>query len=248
MAVTAFKPGREMFAVPPRLLPANPTLANFGHVLSDGEFWRSAQNSLIVAACTVLAAMAFAFLASLALARFAFRGRRALLVALIVVQMVPHVALVIPIFLTLGPLRLTDALPGLVISYLAFALPFAIWTLRGFVAGVPRDLEEAAMVDGCTRMGAFRRVVLPLIFPGLVATSIYTLILAWNEYLLTYFLISSPEHYTLPLWLTHFITTEGTEYGPLMAGATLIATPVAVFFALVQRHLARGLTAGAVKG
>ncbi|MBB5873312.1 N,N'-diacetylchitobiose transport system permease protein [Allocatelliglobosispora scoriae] len=248
MATTAVKPGRDMFAAVPQMVPLHPTLANFSRVLDDPIFWQAARNSVIVSACAVALAMVVAFLAALAVARFPFAGRRTFLVVVMVVQMIPHVAIVIPIFLTLGDLQLADTLPGLVVSYLAFALPFAIWTLRGFVAGVPRELEEAALIDGCSRMQAFRRITLPLIFPGLVATSIYTMILAWNEYLLTYFLISSPDKYTLPLWLTHFVGTEGTEFGPLMAGATLIAIPVAVFFAIVQRHLARGLTAGAVKG
>lgn len=248
MATTAIKPGRDMFAAVPQMLPLHPTLDNFKRVLDDPVFWQAARNSAMVSLGAVALAMVVAFLAALAVARFTFAGRRTFLVIVMVVQMIPHVAIVIPIFLTLGGLGLADTLPGLVVSYLAFALPFAVWTLRGFVAGVPKELEEAALIDGCGRMQAFRKVTLPLIFPGLVATSIYTMILAWNEYLLTYFLISSPEKYTLPLWLTHFVSTEGTEFGPLMAGATLIAIPVAIFFAIVQRHLARGLTAGAVKG
>jgi N,N'-diacetylchitobiose transport system permease protein len=237
-----------MYAATPQFVPWHPTLTHLTRVLDDPVFWHSAANSALVSLVTVALAMIVAFLAAVAVARFRFGGRRSFLVAVMIVQMIPHVALVIPIFLTLGTIGLADTLPGLVVSYLAFALPFAIWTLRGFVHGVPRDLEEAALIDGCTRMQAFRRITLPLILPGLVATSIYTMILAWNEYLLTYFLISSPDRYTLPLWLTHFVGTEGAEFGPLMAGATLIAIPVAVFFAIVQRHLARGLTAGAVTG
>jgi N,N'-diacetylchitobiose transport system permease protein len=248
MATTAIKPGRDMYSATPQFIPWHPTLDNFDRIVGDPVFWQAAGNSALVSLGTVALAVVVAFLAAVAVARFRFAGRRSLLVAVMVVQMIPHVALVIPISLTLGTIGLADTLPGLVVSYLAFALPFAIWTLRGFVGGVPKDLEEAALIDGCTRMQAFRKITLPLIFPGLVATSIYTMILAWNEYLLTYFLISSPDRYTLPLWLTHFVGTEGTEFGPLMAGATLIAIPVAIFFSIVQRHLARGLTAGAVTG
>ena len=189
-----------------------------------------------------------AFGSALAIARFRFRGRGAYLTAVMLVQMVPHVALVVPVFLTLSDVGLSDSLPGLVITYLAFILPFAVWTLRGFIASVPKDLEEAAMTDGCTRMGAFRRIILPLTLPGLIATSVYSMILAWNEYLFAYFILASPDKYTVPLWLTHFVTSEGTDYGALMAGSVIVSAPVVVFFMLVQRHLAAGLTAGAVKG
>jgi N,N'-diacetylchitobiose transport system permease protein len=134
-----------------------------------------------------------------------------------------------------------------IITYMAFVLPFAVWTLRGFIHGVPRELEEAAMVDGTTRFGAFVRVLLPLVAPGLVATSIFAFIQAWNEYIIAYVLLSSPEKQTLTVWLASFTTNRGTAWGPLMAGATLTAIPVVIFFVLVQRRIAFGLTAGAVK-
>jgi N,N'-diacetylchitobiose transport system permease protein len=256
MVSTAVKSGGDMYAATPQLVPLHPTGRNFGDVLGDDTFWAAARNSAVATIVTVVLAMLVSFAAAVAVARFRFFGRRTFLMSILITKMVPSIALVIPIFLTLteiqdaslGAVRLTDAVPGLVIAYLAFALPFAVWALRGFVIGVPAELEEAAMIDGCSQLQAFRRITLPLIVPGLVATSIFTLILAWNEYLITYFLINSPEHYTLPLWLTHFVTTEGTSYGPLMAGATIIATPVAIFFMFVQRNLARGLTAGAVRG
>jgi N,N'-diacetylchitobiose transport system permease protein len=131
---------------------------------------------------------------------------------------------------------------------MTFVLPFAIWTLRGFILGVPRELEEAAMVDGTTRFGAFVRILLPLVAPGLVATSIFAFIQAWNEYIIAYVLLSSPEKQTLTVWLASFTTNRGTEWGPLMAGATLTAVPVVIFFLIVQRRIAFGLTAGAVRG
>jgi N,N'-diacetylchitobiose transport system permease protein len=248
MANTAFKPGRDMMTVTPQFWPHHPSLTNFRAVVTDPVFWRALRNSAIVTGLTVLAAMAVAFLAAVAIGRFRFRGRRAFVLAVMVVQMVPLNAVIIPLFLMFSRARLTDTIPGLVLAYLAFAMPFAVWTLRGFLSNIPAELEEAAMVDGCSRFSAFMRVVLPLVLPGLVATSIYTMILAWNEFMLTYFLISNPSNYTLPLWLTHFTLSEGTEYGPLMAGSTLIAIPVVVFFMAVQRRVAGGLTAGAVKG
>jgi N,N'-diacetylchitobiose transport system permease protein len=248
MASTAFKPGRDMYSATPQLIPLHPTLANFRTVLDDESFWTAAGNTLAATVATVIATMVAAFGAAVAVARFQFAGRRSFLLSILIMKMVPTIAVVIPIFLTLGKLGLVDGVGGLVIAYLAVALPFAVWALRGFVIGVPPELEEAAMIDGCKQVQAFRRVTLPLIVPGLIATSIFTMILAWNEYLLTYFLISSPDKYTLALWLTHFIGPEGTSFGPLMAGATIVATPVAVFFMFVQRNLARGLTAGAVRG
>ncbi|WP_308167776.1 carbohydrate ABC transporter permease [Catellatospora tritici] len=248
MATTAIKPGRDMYAAEPQLIPLHPTMQHINRVLDDPAFWQALRNSATVTAITVVFAMAVAFLSAVAVARFNFRGRKAFLASVLVVQLVPHVALIIPLFLTLSGLGFADSLTGLVVAYLAFALPFAVWTMRGFVSGVPRELEEAAMIDGCTPLEAFRRVTLPLVLPGLIATSIFTMILSWNEYLVAYFLTSSPDRYTLPLWLTHFITSEGAEFGPLMAGSTLIALPVAICFALAQRNLAHGLTAGAVKG
>jgi len=143
---------------------------------------------------------------------------------------------------------MTDTMTGVILTYLVFMLPFTVWLLRGFIVGIPPELEEAAMVDGCTRLGAFRRVVLPLLAPGLVATSIFAMIQAWNEYVLVYVLLSSPEKQTLSIWLVSFQTGFGTDYGGLMAGATLTALPVVVFFLIVQRRIAAGLTVGAVKG
>ena len=135
-----------------------------------------------------------------------------------------------------------------VVAYLTFVLPFCIWTLRGFVMGIPQELEEAALVDGCSRFGAFVRILLPLVAPGLVATSIFAFIQAWNEYIIAYVFLSSPEKQTLTVWLANFTTNRGTAWGSLMAGATLTALPVVAFFVIVHRKIAFGLTAGGVKG
>src|SRR2546427_2043256 len=166
----------------------------------------------------------------------------------IAVQMVPLNALVIPVYLLLDSVGQVDSLLGVIAYYLAIVLPFMIWTLRGFVANVPVDLEEAAMVDGATRVSAFVRIVFPLVAPGLVATAIYGFIQAWNEYIIAYVLLSSNSKQTLTIWLASFTTQHGTDWGGLMAGATLTALPVVVFFLIVQRHVVGGLTAGAVKG
>jgi N,N'-diacetylchitobiose transport system permease protein len=162
--------------------------------------------------------------------------------------MIPLNALIIPIYLVLSKADQVDKLSGVIVTYMTFVLPFTIWTLRGFMLGVPKDLEEAAQVDGSTRLGAFVRILLPLIGPGLVATSIFAFIQAWNEYIMAYVLLQDPSKQTLTVWLAGFTTSRGTAWGPLMAGATLTALPVVIFFALVQRKVAFGLTAGAVRG
>ena len=248
MVSTAFKTGPNIFSYSPKWLPIPATLANFGDAIHRQYFWQNVRNSLIVVGVVVVLSLTLAFLAALALAKFRFYGRRAFIVLIIAVQMVPLNALIIPLYITLSRAHQVNKLSGVIITYMTFVLPFTIWTLRGFILGVPRELEEAAMVDGTTRFGAFVRVLLPLVAPGLVATSIFAFIQAWNEYIMAYVLLSSPEKQTLTVWLASFTTNRGTAWGPLMAGATLTALPVVGFFLLVQRRIAFGLTAGAVRG
>lgn len=248
MVSTAFKTGPNIFSYSPKWLPIPATLANFGDAIHRQYFWQNVRNSLIVVIVVVTLSLALAFLAALALAKFRFYGRKAFIVITIAVLMVPLNALIIPLYITLSRVHQVNKLSGVIITYMTFVLPFAIWTLRGFILGVPRELEEAAMVDGTTRFGAFVRILLPLVAPGLVATSIFAFIQAWNEYIIAYVLLSSPEKQTLTVWLASFTTNRGTEWGPLMAGATLTAVPVVIFFLLVQRRIAFGLTAGAVRG
>jgi N,N'-diacetylchitobiose transport system permease protein len=248
MVSTAFKTGPNIFSYSPKWLPIPATLANFGDAIHRQYFWQNVRNSLIVVVVVVTLSLALAFLAALALAKFRFYGRKAFIVITIAVLMVPLNALIIPLYITLSRVHEVNKLSGVIITYMTFVLPFAIWTLRGFILGVPRELEEAAMVDGTTRFGAFVRILLPLVAPGLVATSIFAFIQAWNEYIIAYVLLSSPEKQTLTVWLASFTTNRGTEWGPLMAGATLTAVPVVVFFLIVQRRIAFGLTSGAVRG
>jgi N,N'-diacetylchitobiose transport system permease protein len=248
MVSTAFKPGGDIIANTPVWFPTHPTLSNFSDAIDRPYFWTSVRNSLIVVVSVVVISLVLAFLAALALAKFRFYGRKAFIVLIIGVQMVPLNALIIPIYLVLSKANQVDKLSGIIITYLTFVLPFTIWTLRGFLLGVPRELEEAAQVDGSTRFGAFARILLPLIGPGLVATSIFAFIQAWNEYLMASVLVHSNSNQTLTLWLAGFITDRGTAWGPLMAGATLTALPVVLFFVAIQRRIAFGLTAGAVRG
>jgi len=248
MVSTAFKPGKEILSLTPVWFPSPVTFDNFRTAINVPFFWNDVVNSLTVVLSVVAISIALAFLAAVSVARFGFRGRTAFVVMVIAVQMVPLNALVIPMYLLLDKVGQVDTLLGVIAYYLAIVLPFMIWTLRGFVANVPVDLEEAAMVDGASRVGAFLRIVFPLVAPGLVATAIFGFIQAWNEYIIAYVLLSSSSKQTLTIWLASFTTQHGTDWGGLMAGATLTALPVVVFFLLVQRHVAGGLTAGAVKG
>jgi N,N'-diacetylchitobiose transport system permease protein len=247
MLNTAFKPAKDAINPSPKFFPWPLSLENFRRALNISDFWGPVGRSLIVAASTVGIGLVVGLLAALAISRFAFRGRKVVIVGILAVQMVPLVAMIIPVFLLLNDLGQYDKLSGLILTYLTFILPFTVWTLRGFIVNIPKELEEAAMVDGCGRTGAFVRVVFPLLAPGLVATAVYGFILAWNEYLYALMLLSQ-EHQTATVWLGNFTTQHGTEYAPMMAGSTMMAIPVVILFLLVQRKMAAGLTAGAVKG
>ncbi|PFG43840.1 carbohydrate ABC transporter membrane protein 2 (CUT1 family) [Isoptericola jiangsuensis] len=230
-------------------VPAEPTLDHFRFVLTEGGFDVFLRNSAIVALATVLVSALLALLASVAVARFRFRFRTQILLMVLVVQMVPLEALVIPLFVQVRNLQLLETLLGLVIVYVALALPFGIWMLRGFVAAVPVELEEAAYIDGASWGRMFRSVLLPLVAPGLVATSIFSFITAWNEFLFAMTLLGgATEHYTVAIGLRSFFGQFSNQWGAIMAASTIITVPVMIFFIMVQRKLAAGLTSGAVKG
>jgi N,N'-diacetylchitobiose transport system permease protein len=248
MVATAFKPGQKILSYTPEWFPTHPTLSNFTEAINRPHFWDAVRNSVIIVVVVVALSLVLAFLAALALAKFRFYGRKAFIVLILGVQMVPLTALIIPLYIMMSRAGQVNKLSGVIAMYLTFVLPFTVWTLRGFLLGVPRELEEAAMVDGSTRFGAFVRVLLPLVGPGLVATSIFAFIQAWNEFIIAYVFLQSPEKQTLMVWLASFTSLRGTEWGPLMAGATLTALPVVAFFLLIQRRIAFGLTAGAVRG
>jgi len=248
MVSTAFKKPIDILSFTPDFVPSPATLSNFDNAIHRPHFWSSVRNSLIVVVAVTALSMVLAFLAALAIAKFRFYGRAAFIVLIIGVQMVPLNALIIPLYVLLSRAGQVAKLTGVIVTYLTFVLPFCVWTLRGFMLGVPRELEEAAMVDGSTRFGAFVRILLPLVAPGLVATSIFAFIQVWNEFIIAYVLLQSQEKQTLTVWLAQFTTLRGTEWGPLMAAASLTALPVVGFFLLVHRRVAFGLTAGAVRG
>jgi N,N'-diacetylchitobiose transport system permease protein len=248
MVSTAFKPDDEIVSVSPTWVPLHPTLQHFRDAMKQPYFWENVRNSVIIVLVTVAISMVLAFLAAVALAKYRFTGRKLFIVLFIGIQMLPQAGLIIPLYVVLARYHQVNTLTGVVITYMTFVLPFSVWTLRGFLLAIPKELEEAAMVDGSSRLGAFVRILLPLIGPGLVATSVFAFITTWNEYIFARVLLNDQAKQTVTVWLSYFLgSSKHTDWGALMAGSTLIAIPVVVFFLLVQRKIAFGLTAGAVK-
>jgi N,N'-diacetylchitobiose transport system permease protein len=230
------------------ILPTSFTLDHFSKALGEGHFTTYLRNSLVVALATVVISGMIALLASIAVARFRFRFRTSVLLMVLVVQMVPLEALVIPLFLQAKDLGLLNRLLGLVVVYVAFSLPFAIWMLRGFVAAVPVEIEEAAYLDGASWWRMLWSILFPLVAPGLVATSVFSFITAWNEFIFAITFMNDDSRFTVAAGLQGFFTQYSTDWGGLMAASTMITVPVMLFFVAVQRRLASGLAAGAVKG
>ncbi|WP_181770750.1 carbohydrate ABC transporter permease [Amycolatopsis pittospori] len=254
MVLSAFKPTGQIQSDNPRPWTLTPTLEHFERVLSGEGFAMFFLNSVIVAVVVVALSLLLSFLSAVALTRFNFRGKTVLLVMVLVAQMVPVEALTIPLFFLMrsvgdvAPAFGTNHLGSLILVHLAFSLPFAIWMLRGFVAAVPQELEEASKIDGASRMRFTWQILFPLVAPGLVAISVLSFIHAWNDFLFAKtFIISNTENQTLPLAILVFFKPEDTDWGAVMAGSTLMTIPVLVFFILVQRRLV-SVMGGAVKG
>jgi N,N'-diacetylchitobiose transport system permease protein len=249
MISTAFKPDDQVNSLTPTWFSLRPTIRHFRDAIHHPFFWNDVVNTIIIVSITVVIAMTLAFLASVAVAKYRFTGRKLFIVLIIGIQMIPGAGLIIPLYVVLARYHQVNVLSGVIIVYITAVLPFSIWTLRGFIIGIPKDLEEAAMVDGSTRLGAFMRILLPLVAPGLVATSVFAFITTWNEYLFARILLNDQAKQTLTVWLSYFLgTSRNTDWGALMAGSTLTAIPAVIFFLLVQRKIAFGLTAGAVRG
>jgi len=246
---TSFKQPQEMVELHPSLIPKHPTLQNYVTAFTEQDLARSALNSLIVAGTSAALVVLIAMPAAYSLVRFRTRLTTITLGWVLVSQLFPFVLLVIPLFLILKEAGLTNTRFGLILVYVTWSLPFALWMLQGFVRGIPRELEEAASVDGATRLQVLRRVVAPLLAPGLVATALFAFISGWNEFFFALVLLKSPELATLPVTLARFVGVEGiARLGPLAAGSLLATLPSLIFFAVLQRRLAEGSLAGAVKG
>ncbi|WP_121703548.1 carbohydrate ABC transporter permease [Streptomyces sp. E5N298] len=245
---TAFKPPRELASLHPTWIPKNPTLDNFRQAFDEQPLLRAGLNSLLAALGAAVIAVLIATPMAYVMARRRGRLAKAATGWVVVSQAFPFVLLIIPLFLVLKNLGLINSVPGLVMVYVVWSLPFALWMLAGYVRAVPRELEEAAAVDGAGRLRTLVSVTAPLLAPGIVATALFAFITAWNEFFFALVLLKTPEKQTLPVILTHFIGAEGVaDLGPLAAAAFLATLPSLMVFALIQRRITGGMLAGAVK-
>ncbi len=247
MVVTSLKPQAEVRTAEPVFWPSEVTFARYADVVERG-FFTYLTNSLIVAGTVTVLGVAFAAFAGYALARFDLSVKRYLLLLVLATQMFPVVVLLIPLFTVMRNLGLLDSYIGLIVTYLSFSTPLAVWILRGFFQGIPAELEDAALVDGCTRFMALTRIVLPLAGPGLAACAIFVFIGAWNEFLFALTFISQDSMRTLPVALQAFTGRSGIDFGAVMAFSTLFTLPAVVFFLFVHKRLSTGMVSGAVKG
>ncbi|WP_328463808.1 carbohydrate ABC transporter permease [Streptomyces sp. NBC_00448] len=249
MINTAFKPRSQAMTPTPRFLPTSPTLANFDAAINQTAFARDLRNSLVVVGGTVALSVVLGMFAAAALTRFRFRGRRTIMVAILVVQMLPGTALLIPTFIVFNKAGLLGTYTGLILAYLALVLPFSIWVMRGFFVAIPVEIEEAARIDGASTWQVLSRILFPLVVPGVIASGIFAFIAAWNDYLIAFTFMKDQSHYTLPVWLASFSTPlTGTDFSGQMAGSVVFSLPVVLFFMIIQRKLVSGVSAGAVKG
>ncbi|MCS0602301.1 carbohydrate ABC transporter permease [Streptomyces sp. LP11] len=248
MFATAFKPTGDIITDDPVWFPTDVTFEHFKKAVNADNFWTLVLNSVTVTVSSVVISLVIALFAAFALARMRFKGRRGLIVTFMLAQMAPWEVMIIAIYMIVRDSDMLDSLIPLTVFYTMMVLPLTILTLRGYVAAVPKELEESAMVDGCTRAQAFRKVIFPLLAPGLMATSLFGFITAWNEFPLVLILNKANEKQTLPLWLSQFQTAFGDDWGATMAASSLFALPILILFIFLQRKAVSGLTDGAVKG
>ncbi len=246
LVVTAFKSPGTLFT--PDIIPVHPSLHFFREAISSSPFLQWTINSLIVAIATCGISLVIALAAAYSLARFQYRGRDLISRLILFVYMFPPILLVIPYFILMSRIGLRDTLSGLVVSYTTFSLPFSVWFLTAYMRSIPRELDEAALVDGCTRISALFRVILPVIVPGVAATMVYVFLVSWNEFLFAYILIRTQDLRTLPLGVAAFFTSIFIPWGNVVATTVLMSIPVMLFALIAQKWLVMGLTAGAVKG
>jgi multiple sugar transport system permease protein len=246
---SSLKSPQEFASITPTLLPKNVDFSNYSDALSEQGLIRGLGNSLQISIASTILVLIVSLPVAYALARFRSRLRPITNGWILVSQVFPVILIVIPLFMILRPLHLTNTIPGVVIVYMVWSMPFALWMLQGYIAAVPRELEEAASVDGAGRLRTIVSIVMPLLRPGLIATAMFTFISAWNEFFFALVLLQDPELKTLPLVLARFVGAEGqVQFGPLAAASVLATVPSLVFFAFLQRRLTSGLLSGAVKG
>lgn len=249
MVITSFRSNAELVSLPIRYLPRDPTLENYAALIQSTPFAAYFVHSLIVASATTLTSVGLAMLAAYGFSRFRFRGRQALLLASLLVYLIPAVVLVVPLFIVMLNLGLVNTFQALVLAHLTFALPFSTWMLTGYMNEMPRELDEAAMVDGAGRLQTLLRIIVPLTLPGVVATGLFSFIVSWNDFVYAVMLAATDDVRTLPVGLQLFLSPErSTSWGILSAGGVITSLPVAAMFLFFQRYLIGGLTAGGVKG
>jgi multiple sugar transport system permease protein/raffinose/stachyose/melibiose transport system permease protein len=247
MFSVAVKSPEETFEFPPTFLPVHPTLMNFQRALNP-VFLRYGLNSIIVSTATTALTIFFAVFSSYSFSRLRFKGRKLLLVLILLTQLLPLAVLIVPIFRIMSGLGMINTYPALMIAYMTFTIPVAVWFLRGFFYGIPYELEEAAMIDGCTRLRAFLSVILPLSLPGISATGTYVFFVTWQELMFSLAFITTKDMRTLPVGVLDFIGEHVTDWGALMAASILVCVPVFLLFVFMQNQLIAGLTEGAIKG
>jgi ABC-type glycerol-3-phosphate transport system permease component len=248
VVITSLKPRSEIYTRTPDLWPSDPQWSQYTRVLGEGHVGRALLNSLIVAGVSTLIVVIVAGMAAYALARLEVPFRRTILMLILTTQMFPLVVLIIPLFVLMRNADLIGTYQGLILAYLAFTVPLAIWIMRGFIVTIPAELEQAAMIDGATRVGAMFRVILPIAGPGLVATGVLSFIAAWNEFMLALTFMNEENRKTLPLVLQSFVGRGDTDWGAVMATSVIYTLPVVLFFLVLRKRLMLGMTAGAVKG
>jgi multiple sugar transport system permease protein len=250
IAANSFKFDIDIFSVPPEWWPYNPTLKHYRAAFIERPFIQYALNSLIIAVSTTVVSLVLGTMAGYALARFQYPGRWRYNISfwILSTRMMPPIVTIIPLYLAFNYLNMLNTKPAVVIAYTAFNLPFARWMMMSYFQDLPVELEEAAMVDGDTRWGAFLRIALPLARPGLAATAIFSLIISWNEFLLALILTLTERSQTLPIGIAGRVTQYNTYWGEISAAGFTACIPIMIFAFIVQKHLVRGLSFGAVKG
>ncbi len=249
MVLTSIKPQSELFHIPPSILPQSVTFEHYRQLLEETPFLKYFANSVLLACSTTILVVAVGTLGAFSLVRFRYPGRDRMALLVLATYLLPSVVLIIPLYLLMVWIGVANSLLSLVIAYTTFSLPYALWLLRSFMAGIPADLESAALVDGASRLGAFVDVILPQALPGIISTTLFTFILAWNEYLYALVLVNTDEARPLTTGVMNMLVTSfNIEWSLLMAAAVMMSLPLIVIFAFLQSYLTRGFGAGGVKG
>lgn len=248
MVSTSIKDETEIITIPPIWIPKNITFASFGRLWGEYPFLTYFKNSIIIVCGTVLISVAFSCLAGYGVTRFKFKGRNAFMSFVLISQMFPSIMLLIPFYKILSTYGLNDTLFGLVLIYASFTIPFCSWMMAGFFKTIPKELDEAGLIDGCNQWQVFSKIILPLTLPGIAATAIYSFITGWNEYMFAQILINSPENKTVPVAIAELMGFYKILWNDMMAASLIASIPLIIMFIFMQKYFISSLTAGSVKG